>query len=73
MSDATAVDEKQDGGGSKVLDFIARTGDKVPHPAIIFLVLCLFVIVLSHALYLFGVSVTSEIPEPPPVTRAACP
>lgn len=67
MSDATAVEEKKDGGGSKVLDFIARTGDKVPHPAIIFLVLCLFVIVLSHVLYLFGVSVTSEIAEPPPV------
>ncbi len=67
MSDATAVDEKQDGGGSKVLDFIARTGDKVPHPAIIFLVLCLFVIVLSHLLYLAGVSVTSEIAEPPAV------
>ena len=67
MSGATAVDEKSDGGGSKVLDFIARTGDKVPHPAIIFLVLCLFVIVLSHVLYLLGVSVTSEIAEPPAV------
>jgi aminobenzoyl-glutamate transport protein len=67
MSEATTVEESKDGGGSKVLDFIARTGDKVPHPAIIFLVLCLLVIVLSHLLYLLGVSVTSEIAEPPPV------
>jgi aminobenzoyl-glutamate transport protein len=67
MSGASAVDEKSDGGGSKVLDFIARTGDKVPHPAIIFLVLCLIVIALSHVLYLLGVSVTSEIAEPPAV------
>ncbi len=63
----TTTEEKSSGGGSKVLDFIARTGDKVPHPAIIFLVLCLFVIVLSHVLYLVGVSVTSEIAEPPAV------
>jgi aminobenzoyl-glutamate transport protein len=67
MSETTSVEETKDGGGSKVLDFIARTGDKVPHPAIIFLVLCLLVIVLSHLLYLLGVSVTSEIAEPPPV------
>ena len=67
MSSTTAAEKQQDGGGSKVLDFIARTGDKVPHPAIIFLVLCLLVIVLSHVFYLLGVSVTSEIAEPPPV------
>jgi para-aminobenzoyl-glutamate transporter family len=64
---ATDVEAKEGGAGSKVLDFIARTGDKVPHPAIIFLVLCLFVIVLSHVLYLVGVSVTSEIAVTPPV------
>jgi aminobenzoyl-glutamate transport protein len=62
-----AVDEKDNGGGSKVLDFIARTGDKVPHPAIIFIALCLIVIVLSHVLYLMGVHVTSEVASPPPV------
>ena len=68
MSSAAVVDDEQHGGGSKVLDWIARVGDKVPHPAIIFLVLCLLVIVLSHVLYLFGVSVTSEIAVPPPVS-----
>jgi len=62
-----AVEQKQDGGGSKVLDFIARTGDKVPHPAIIFIALCLIVIALSHVLYLMGVHVTSEVASPPPV------
>ena len=34
---------------------IERIGDKVPHPAIIFLALCAIVIVLSHILYLFDV------------------
>jgi len=62
--------ETREGGGSKVLDFIARTGDKVPHPAIIFLALCAIVIVLSHVLYLVGVSVTSQVAEPPAVPGA---
>jgi aminobenzoyl-glutamate transport protein len=50
-----------------VLGAIERIGDKVPHPAIIFLALCAIVIVLSHVLYLFDVSATQEIAEPVPV------
>ena len=46
---------------------IERIGDKVPHPAMIFLALCAIVIVLSHILYLFDVSATQEIAEPVPV------
>jgi len=49
-----------------MLDGIERLGNKVPHPAIIFLGLCGLVIVLSHVLYLFDVSVTYDVVEPPP-------
>ena len=47
------------------LDRIERLGNKVPHPAIIFLGLCLLVIVLSWVLSLFSVSVTYDVAEPP--------
>lgn len=70
MSDAAAADgaaveaEPKKGG---LLGAIERVGDKVPHPAVIFLALCLIVIVLSHVLYLFDVSVTQQIAEPVPI------
>ncbi len=51
----------------RILDFIERVGNKVPHPAILFLVLCLGVIVLSQLLYMLDVSATYEIVKPPPV------
>ena len=71
MTDAAAADieqpeepEPKQGG---VLGAIERLGDKVPHPAIIFLALCAIVVVLSHILYLFDVSATQEVAEPVPV------
>ncbi len=69
MSDATAVevDEAPPPKKRGLLNTIERVGDKVPHPAIIFLALCAIVIVLSHILYLFDVSATQEIAEPVPV------
>ena len=51
----------------KTLDGIEKVGDKVPHPAIIFLALCGLVIVLSHVFYLFDVKVTYDKVEPDPV------
>ena len=42
-------------------------GNKVPHPAIIFLGLCVLVIVLSAVLAAFDVEVTYDVVEPPPV------
>src|SRR5262249_38844741 len=36
---------------SGILDLIERVGNKVPHPAILFLALCVFVIILSQILY----------------------
>ena len=50
-----------------MLDTIERVGNKVPHPAIIFIILIAGVIVLSQILYIVGASVTYEVVEPPPV------
>lgn len=55
----------------RMLDFIERTGDKVPHPAVIFLALCGLVIVLSAVFAAIGVSVTHEVAEPDPVPAEA--
>jgi aminobenzoyl-glutamate transport protein len=48
----------------RMLDSIERAGNKVPHPVMMFLYLILFIIVLSHVLYLFDVSSTEEIAVP---------
>ena len=50
-----------------MLDGIERVGNKVPHPAIIFLGLVRLVIVLSAVLAAFDVSVTYDVVEAPPV------
>jgi para-aminobenzoyl-glutamate transporter family len=49
----------------KMLDGIERVGNKVPHPAIIFLGLVGLVIVLSAVLAAFDVGVTYDVVEPP--------
>ena len=49
------------------LDVIESIGNKVPHPAMIFLGLCVLVIVLSAVLAAFDVKVTYEVAQPPPV------
>jgi hypothetical protein len=55
----------------KLLDGIEKAGNKVPHPVLMFLYLIIGVIVLSHILYLAGVSVTEQIavPVPTPAER----
>jgi aminobenzoyl-glutamate transport protein len=65
MSDVTVTPKRS--VMQRLLDGIERAGDKIPHPAMLFLFLCLIVIVLSHILYLFDVKVTYEVAEPPPV------
>ena len=50
-----------------MLDTIERVGNKVPHPAIIFIILIAGVIVLSQILYIAGASVTYEVVVPPTV------
>src|SRR5215470_17120583 len=51
-------------GMEKLLDTVERVGNKVPHPAVIFVILIAIVAVLSHILYLMGVSVTYETVNP---------
>jgi aminobenzoyl-glutamate transport protein len=48
----------------RLLDVVERVGNKVPHPAIIFLILIAIVIVLSHILYLMGVSTDYQVLNP---------
>ncbi len=62
MSEATAEPETESSGG--FLGWIERVGNKVPHPAMIFLSLILIVIVLSAILAWAGVSVTTDVAEP---------
>src|SRR5215470_9488033 len=63
-------------GMEKLLDTVERVGNKVPHPAVIFVILIAIVAVLSHIFYLLGFSVTFEAVNPEtdqvgPVTTAA--
>ena len=46
--------------------WIERVGNKVPHPAILFLALSVGVILLSQILYLADVNVTYDVVQPPP-------
>jgi aminobenzoyl-glutamate transport protein len=59
---AAETDVERDGGGG-FLGWIERVGNKVPHPAIIFLGLIVAVILLSAVLDWAGVSVTTEVAE----------
>ena len=51
----------------RMLDGIERAGNKMPHPAIMFLGLCAAVIVVSQVLYWFNVQATYQVVKPPPV------
>ncbi len=70
MATAQAIPARSDQGGltQRLLDGVERMGNKVPHPVLMFFYLILLVIVLSHVLYLMGVSVTEQIAEPVPIT-----
>ncbi len=48
----------------KFLDLVETVGNKVPHPAVIFMILIGLVIVLSHALFLAGASVSYQVIDP---------
>jgi aminobenzoyl-glutamate transport protein len=55
---------KQPGALERFLDVIERVGNRVPHPALMFLALCVGVIVLSQLLAWAGVSATYEVAKP---------
>jgi aminobenzoyl-glutamate transport protein len=69
---AKTVEEKpaKKGGMQRVLDGIERVGNKVPHPALIFLGLIAAVIIASQILAWTGTSVTTEVAEPTTVQVA---
>ncbi len=66
-----AAVENKPGALQRMLDGIERVGNKVPHPAIIFLGLIVLVIVLSAVLSAVGVSVTYDevVDSTPPVVQ----
>lgn len=66
-TEAAAERSPKRGLVQRILDGIETVGNKVPHPAIIFLGLCGLVIVLSAVLAAFDVSVTYDVVEQPPV------
>jgi aminobenzoyl-glutamate transport protein len=51
-------------GMDRMLDVIERIGNKVPHPAVIFLAMIVVLIVLSHGLHLLAVSVSYPVVDP---------
>jgi len=53
------------GAIQRILDGIERVGNKVPHPAMMFLALCVGVIVLSQVFAWAGVSAAYEVVKPP--------
>jgi aminobenzoyl-glutamate transport protein len=74
MSGTTAAPEEIAGPRTsmdRLLGGIERVGNKVPHPAIMFLALCIGVILLSQLLAWAGVSATYEVVEPPPQSTEA--
>ena len=60
--------KKTGGLMARVLAFIERVGNKVPHPAIMFIALCVGIIIISQILAWVGVSATYEVVAPPPVS-----
>ena len=62
---AAAADTPPDTFLERLLDRIERLGNKMPHPVLLFLVLCGAVIVVSQILYWSGWKATFEVVAPP--------
>jgi aminobenzoyl-glutamate transport protein len=70
MSESVAVppaEAPKHGFLERLLDGIERLGNRMPDPAILFLLLCAGVIVLSQVLFWFDVKATYEVVKPPAV------
>ncbi len=55
---------ERDGMMKRLLDVVEKVGNKVPHPAMIFLSLMVLVNVLSHVMHLLHASVTQQVIDP---------
>jgi aminobenzoyl-glutamate transport protein len=53
------------GAMARILEGIERVGNKVPHPAMLFLALCIGVIVMSQLMAWAGVGATYQVVKPP--------
>ena len=65
--------EKKQGGFDRFLGFIERAGNKVPHPALLFVGLCVGIVALSQLLAWSGWHATYEVVKPPPQVVAEVP
>ena len=66
MSAETTAAELEGGGLlQRLLDGIERVGNRVPHPAVLFIGLCVGLILLSQVLAWAGWSATYEVVKPP--------
>ena len=72
MSDV-AVEKKKRGGFDRFLGFIERNGNKVPHPALLFVGICVGIVVLSQLLAWSGWHATYEVVRPPAQVVAEVP
>jgi aminobenzoyl-glutamate transport protein len=52
---------------ARMLDGVERVGNRMPNPAILFLLLCVLIILLSQVLFWWGVHARYEAITPPPV------
>ena len=64
MSQASQAIEAPKTFMQRLLDGVERVGNKVPHPAVIFVLLIGIVVVMSHILYLLGTSVSYQVLNP---------
>jgi len=64
VSEVATTTAPKRGAMQRTLDVIEKVGNKVPHPALMFLALCVGVIVLSQILAWAGVSATYEVVAP---------
>ncbi len=64
MSPATQATQAPHTGMQRFLDIVERVGNKVPHPAVIFLILIAIIVVLSHVFYLMGTTVAFQVINP---------
>jgi len=60
--EASKADTK--GAMQKILDWVEKVGNKVPHPVVIFLILIAIVLVLAHIFYVLGASVSYQVINP---------
>ena len=64
MRNWTVAERAEDTSMQRILDVVERVGNRVPHPVIIFVILIVLVILLSHVFYLMNLSVSYQVINP---------